>query len=211
MYILCRNREKFVQLLLNICFMCVAASRNISKFFKERTAASERYPCATASERKCAADIFWVCGCSWKHFIFLKERAAASKKILMCDCFLELCPLKKYFEVKNSLKTKMMFMYFWLNYCYENHHIERIPVSVQNINHLFRLASEIIETDRLHLFLLSDGTRIYEGKYLSSLENGIELIICTEEQIQKLSIYFELKRYLSLKNISYPLNIDYFI
>ena len=140
---------------------------------------------------------------SEKTEIYLKEK--------MCSCFLELCPLKKYFEVKNSLKTKMMFMYFWLNYCYENHHIERIPVAVQNINHLFRLASEIIETDRLHLFLLSDGTRIYEGKYLSSLENGIELIICTEEQIQKLSIYFELKRYLSLKNISYTLNIDYFI
>ena len=66
---------------------------------------------------------------------------------------------KKYFEVKNSLKIKMMFMYFWLNYCDENHHIERIAVAVQNINHLFRLASEIIEVDRHHLFLLSDGTQ----------------------------------------------------
>ena len=28
--------------------------------------------------------------------------------------------------------------------------------------------------------------------------------------IQKLSIYFELKRYLNLKNICYQLNIDYF-
>ena len=102
-------------------------------------------------------------------------------------------------------------MYFWLNYCDENHHIERIPVAVQNIDHLFNLASEIIEAERLHLFLLSDGTRIDDDEYLCSLENGAELIICTEEQIQRLSIYFELKRYLSLKNISYPLNIDHFL
>ena len=92
-------------------------------------------------------------------------------------------------------------MHFWLNYCDENH-IERIPVAVKNIDHLFNLASEIIEADRLHLFLLSDGTRIDEDAYLSGLENDTEIIICTEEQIQKLSIYFELKRYLSLKNIA---------
>ena len=82
---------------------------------------------------------------------------------------------------------------------------------MENIDHLFRQASEIIKADNLHLFLLSDGTRIDDNEYLRSLENGTELIICTEEQIQKLSIYFELKRHLSLKNISYPLNIDYFI
>ena len=81
------------------------------------------------------------------------------------------------------------FQYFWLNYCHENH-IERIPVAVKNIDHLFNLASEIIETDRLHLFLLSDGTWIDENEYLSSLENGTELVVCTEEQIQKLLIYF---------------------
>ena len=102
-------------------------------------------------------------------------------------------------------------MYFWLNYSDENHHIERIPVAVKDIDHLFNMASEIIEADRLHLFLLSDGTRIDDNEYLSSLENGTELIVCTEEQIQKLSIYFKLERYLSLKNISYPLNNDYFI
>ena len=101
-------------------------------------------------------------------------------------------------------------MYFWLNYCNENH-IEKIPIAVENISHLFHLASEIIKADRLYLFLLSDGTRIDEGEYLSTIENGTELIIGTEKQIQKLSIYFELKRYLSLKNISYPLNIDCFI
>ena len=73
------------------------------------------------------------------------------------------------------------------------------------------MASEIMEADTLHLFLLSDGTRIDDNEYLSSLEDVTELIVCTEEQIQKLPICFELERYLSLKNISYPLNIDYFI
>ena len=82
---------------------------------------------------------------------------------------------------------------------------------MKNIDHLFNMASEIIEADRLHLFLLSDGTRTDDNEYLSSLENGTELIVCTEEQIQKLLIYFELKRYVSLKNISHSINIDYFI
>ena len=103
------------------------------------------------------------------------------------------------------------FMYFWLNYCDGNHHIERIPIAVKNIGHLFHLASEIIKANRLHLFLLSDGTRIDDNEYLRSLENGTELIVCTEEQIQKLLIYFEIKRYLSLKNISCPLDIEYFL
>ena len=101
-------------------------------------------------------------------------------------------------------------MYFWLNYCDKNH-IERIPIAVKDIDHLFRLASEIIEADRFHLFLLSDGTRIDDNEYLESLENGTELIVFTEEQIQKFSIYFVLKRQLSLKNISYPLDMDYFV
>ena len=73
------------------------------------------------------------------------------------------------------------------------HHIERIPVAVKNMDHLFNLACEIIEANTLYLFLLSDGTRIDNNEYLSSLENSTELIVCMEEQIQKLLIYFELK------------------
>ena len=98
-------------------------------------------------------------------------------------------------------------MYFWLNHSDENH-IERISIAVENIGDL---ASQIIKADRLHLYLLTDGTRTDKDEYLSSLENGTEWIVCTEEQIRKLSIYFELKRHLSLKNISYPLDIDYFL
>ena len=77
-----------------------------------------------------------------------------------------------------------MFMYFWLNYWDENN-IERILVAARNIDLLFHLASQIIKGDRLHLFLLSDGTQIDYNEYLKSLENGTELDVCTEEQIQK--------------------------
>ena len=75
---------------------------------------------------------------------------------------------------------------------------------MKNIDLLFRMASEIIESDKLHLFLLSDGSRIDENQYLESLEIATELIVCTEEQFQKLSIYFEiitsLKHLLSIKH-----------
>ena len=113
-------------------------------------------------------------------------------------------------EAYSPFQKPLTFIYLRLNYC-DKDHIKKIPVAVKNIDHLFRMASEIIEVDNLHLFLLSDGTRIGDNEYLSSLENGAELIVCTEEQIQKLLIYFEIKRYLSLKNISHPLNIGYFL
>ena len=113
--------------------------------------------------------------------------------------------METYFSSQEAVTS----MYFWLNYCHKNH-IERIPVAVKNIDHLFNMVSEIIKADRLHLFLLSDGTRIDDNEYLESLENGTKLIVCTEEQIQKLLIYFELKRYLSFKNISHPLNLIIF-
>ena len=58
-------------------------------------------------------------------------------------------------------------MYFWLNY-YDKNPIERIPVTVKNIDHLFNMASEIIKADNLHLFLLSDGTRTDDNEYLTA-------------------------------------------
>ena len=106
-------------------------------------------------------------------------------------------------ETYSLQKPIASFLYFWLNYCDEN--IERTPIAVENIDHFFNLANEIIKADRLHLFLLSDSTRIDNNEYLSSLENGTELIVCTEEQMQKLSVCYELKRYLIFKNISYHL------
>ena len=71
-------------------------------------------------------------------------------------------------------------MGFRLNYCdRNNHHIERISITVKNIDHLFYMASERVAAHRPHLFFLSDGSRIDE--YLESLENATELIIYTEE------------------------------
>ena len=74
-------------------------------------------------------------------------------------------------EAYSSFQKTVTFMYFWLNYCDKNH-IKRIPIAVKGIGHLFNMASEIIEADRLHLFLLSDSTRIGDNEYLESLENG---------------------------------------
>ena len=63
-----------------------------------------------------------------------------------------------------------MFINFWLNYSDKSYHFERIPVIVKNIDHLFRMANEIIEFDlNLNLFLLSDIIRIDDNKYLESL------------------------------------------
>ena len=55
------------------------------------------------------------------------------------------------------------------------------------------MASEVIEADRIHVFWIPGGTQIDDNEYLESLENA------REKEIQKLSIYFELKRYVSFK------------
>ena len=73
-----------VQLLLSIFFHvedCVAAPSCISLFFKERAAASERYQWTTASERKCAADIFLCVAASRNISMFFKGR-------IHCEIFL---------------------------------------------------------------------------------------------------------------------------
>ena len=108
-------------------------------------------------------------------------------------------------------RKPVTFMYFCLNYSNENY-IKKILIVVKDIEHLFCMASEIIEADSFHLFLLSDGTQIDDNEHLGSLEYGTELIVCTEEQIEKLLICFELKRYFSFNNISHDaLDIDYFL
>ena len=38
-----------------------------------------------------------------------------------------------------SLRKLVTFMYFWVNYCENN--IDRIPIAVEDIDHLFRLAN----------------------------------------------------------------------
>lgn len=49
-------------------------------------------------------------------------------------------------------------MYVLLNYSNKNNHIERISVATKNKEHILPMASEIIGSDQLYLFLLSHGT-----------------------------------------------------
>ena len=197
MYNLCRNREDLCSCfwMYFLCFSkCVAASTNISMFFKKRAAASERYHWTTTSERKWVADIFYVCGCFWKHFNVFNERAAASEKILttaseiylfkekMCDCFLELYPHRKLFWSEKQIKIKTRWEHIlhfrsplllrasgWITVIKIISKESQLPWKT---DHLFNMVSEIIEADGLHLILLSDGTRIGDNEY------------CMEEQIQ---------------------------
>ena len=59
----------------------MAAPRCISMFLKERAAASGKI-LTTASERKCAADIFLCVAASRNISMFFNELAAASEKML---------------------------------------------------------------------------------------------------------------------------------
>ena len=70
-------------------------------------------------------------------------------------------------------RNPRLHLYFWLNYC-EKNHIERILVAVKNMDHLFLMVSEIIEGDNLHLFLLSDGTRIDDNEYLMIMRDDVK-------------------------------------
>ena len=94
------------------------------------------------------------------------------------------------------------FMYFWLNYSDKNSHLERIPVDVKNIKQLICVVMDLLESNKLRLFLLTDGTWINENKYLESLETTTELFVCSEGQMRKLSTYFDVKIYFYFKNIS---------
>ena len=49
-------------------------------------------------------------------------------------------------------------LYVSLNYSDKNNHIWRTLVAVKNERHLFYTASGLLESDMLHLFLISDGT-----------------------------------------------------
>ena len=124
----------------HIFFVCVAASKNISCFLRNVR--------LLLKDIKKMCSCFWIffvnmqmCGCFWEYFMFFKELAAASEKILkkkmcdcfwkkMCSCFLELCPFKKYFEVK-ELKNKNDVVYvflvklLWWKSCWKNSHSRR--------------------------------------------------------------------------------------
>ena len=47
------------------------------------------------------------------------------------------------------------------------------------------MPGEKLESDNLHLLLLSDSTWISDNEYLKSLDTTAGLIACTEEQVCK--------------------------
>ena len=71
--------------------------------------------------------------------------------------------------------TNLKFLYFWLNYSDKKNHIERILVAEKYIDHLFRMASEKHESDKLHLYLLLDSIPKDNNKYLVTLEGATAL------------------------------------
>ena len=83
-------------------------------------------------------------------------------------------------------------LYFWLNDS-DKVNLQRIPVSVKNIDYLYCMAREILKPDKLYLFLPSGGTCINDRVYWENLQIAADLIIYTEEQMQKLSIYFDIR------------------
>ena len=93
----------------------------------------------------------------------------------------------------------------------KSNHIETFPLGVKNNEHLFCKARKLFESDELFLFLALDGTQIDENENLNSLETTTGITVSAEKQTRKLSSYFDVKRYLRPKNISYPVNIDYFL
>ena len=85
------------------------------------------------------------------------------------------------------------------NYSLRNNHIERIHIVVTNVDYIFSMANELLKSDQLPLILLTGYTLTDDNEYLESLESSVELIVCTEEQMHKLCIYFDIKKYFGSK------------
>ena len=128
-YISCFLRNVWLLLVVFQCFFNERAAVS-EKLFKRKKGASERYQ------------------------LYIKKEILRRKFAAAYDNLRNILKWKQI-KIKTmvTLWKPVTFMYFWLNYCDEK--IERIPVAVKNIDHLFNMASEIIEADKLHLFLLS--------------------------------------------------------
>lgn len=71
-------------------------------------------------------------------------------------------------------------MQFWLNYSDRKNHLERIQCERYKTS--FHCGQRVLDSNKLHLFLLSDGTLIDNNKCLEILQNASVLIVCTEEK-----------------------------
>ena len=86
-------------------------------------------------------------------------------------------------------------MIFLLNFLCQEHSFEKISVQVESLGEILSLASEILHSESIRLFLFSEGTLIDDNNYLNTLDSGSELLACKTDQKEKFLIHFVLKRY----------------
>ena len=84
-----------------------------------------------------------------------------------------------------------MISFRYFNLIYIDSHkksLEKIPIAVRSITTIFDMAEQILDIEKQSLVLLffEDGTRIDDKEYLESLNEDTDLLICTEEQHEKL-------------------------
>ena len=96
------------------------------------------------------------------------------------------------------------FMYFNLIFI-DSHEkpLEKIPIAVRSITTIFDMADKMLDIEKqsLVVLLFEDGTRIDGKEYLESLNEDTDLLICTEEQHEKLFLnYFLLKKVFTALN-----------
>ena len=72
---------------------------------------------------------------------------------------------------------------------------EKISVNIESLNEILSLASELLHSECICLFLFFEGTLIDENDYLLTLDSGSELLAHRTDQKEKLLTYFVLKRY----------------
>lgn len=65
---------------------------------------------------------------------------------------------------------------------------------MSSIEKLFDLASDILDSRDLCLFLFVDVTQIDDNEYLKTLRSWTQLLVCTSVQKEKFLIYFDVKR-----------------
>ena len=65
------------------------------------------------------------------------------------------------------------FLYFSLDFCGKNNNL---PFHEKSIRYLFSMNNELLESDDLNLFKLSQGTQIDDNEYFNSLPTAIEWI-----------------------------------
>ena len=84
-------------------------------------------------------------------------------------------------------------MYFLLNFCKDNH-FDYVAINVSDIEKLFGLAFDILDSRDLCLLLFVDGTQIADNEYLKTLPAWTQLLVWTSDQKEKFLIYFDVKR-----------------